>query len=108
MQQEVQPSKEAQKEQDILVERKIKEPTLYQIILWNDDFTTMEFVVQVLEEIFHYSVDKAIAIMQNIHEEGSAICGSFPLEIAETKVWQVHTNARREGYPLKADVLKTY
>lgn len=93
-------------EADLLVIKKTKKPSQYKVILWNDEQTTMEFVVQILGDIFHFSTKKAVEIMQKIHEQGSANCGVFPLEIAETKVWQVKNAAHQAGYPLKADIQK--
>ena len=91
---------------DILIQKKLQEPPLYQVILWNDDKTTMDFVVKILEMIFHFSYQKAVKVMKHIHEKGSVTCGIFPLEIAETKVWQVRNTARKLGYPLVANIQK--
>jgi ATP-dependent Clp protease adaptor protein ClpS len=81
-----------------------KEPTLYKVILHNDDYTTMEFVVQVLEGIFHKSPAEAFRIMMLVHTEGQGLCGLYPFEIAETKVATVHDLARQEGFPLRASI----
>lgn len=84
----------------------LKEPSLYQVVLINDDFTTMEFVVHVIQKVFHKSEDEASAIMMNIHKEGKGICGVFPYEIAETKATEVIYEARKNEYPLLAVVEK--
>jgi ATP-dependent Clp protease adaptor protein ClpS len=81
-----------------------KEPTLYKVVLHNDDYTTMEFVVQVLESIFLKSPAEAFRIMMHVHTRGRGICGLYPLEIAETKVSAVHELARDRGYPLRASL----
>jgi ATP-dependent Clp protease adaptor protein ClpS len=80
---------------------KISSPRLYKVILLNDDYTSMDFVVQVLETVFLKSPAEAVQIMLNIHHKGSGICGLYPKQIAETKVDLVHTKARQEGFPLR-------
>jgi ATP-dependent Clp protease adaptor protein ClpS len=82
----------------------VKEPTLYKVVLHNDDYTTMEFVVQVLESIFLKSPAESFRIMMHVHTRGRGICGLYPLEIAETKVSAVHDLARDRGYPLRASL----
>ena len=67
----------------------------------NDDYTSMEFVVEVLEMVFRKSPTEASRIMLNIHFKGMGTCGVYPLEIAETKVGRVHSLARSRGFPLK-------
>src|SRR5215510_6836487 len=83
---------------------KVKKPPLYKVILHNDDYTTMEFVVQVLESIFHKSPAEAFRIMMQVHREGQGVCGAYAHEIAETKVAQVHDLARDKGFPLRASM----
>jgi len=78
-----------------------KEPSLYRVILLNDDYTTMEFVIHVLETIFNKTAAEAAQIMLSVHKKGSGICGVFTREIAETKLSAVHSTARKSGYPLK-------
>ena len=85
-------------------ERREKVPDLYRVLLHNDDYTTMEFVVDVLEEIFNRSPAEAHAIMMKVHVEGIGIAGTYPHEIAETKVDKVHHAARAAGFPLRASV----
>ena len=79
----------------------VKEPGRWGVVLHNDDFTTMEFVVEVLRKYFGKEHEQAMALMLKIHESGSAVCGTFTFEIAETKVYQVTEDARANGYPLK-------
>ena len=79
-----------------------KEPTLYRVILLNDDYTTMEFVVHVLEEVFQKSPAEAYRIMMHVHVNGRGIAGVYPWEVADTKVDTVTALARKAGFPLKA------
>jgi ATP-dependent Clp protease adaptor protein ClpS len=88
------------------VERQLKEPDLYQVVLLNDDYTTMDFVVQVLEEIFHRQPSEAFRIMMQVHTQGRGICGQYPYEVAETKVAAVQDRARTAGFPLQATMEK--
>ena len=86
---------------DALLEEDVREPRRYRVLLHNDDYTSMDFVVAVLMDIFRKSVEEATAIMLAVHERGVGQCGIYTHEIAETKVAQVHTRARRAGFPLK-------
>ena len=79
-----------------------KEPPLYKVVLLNDDYTTMEFVVQVLESVFQKSPAEAYQIMMHVHIEGRGIAGIYPWEVAETKAETVIGLARDAGFPLKA------
>lgn len=81
---------------------KIKYPKKYKVLLLNDDYTSMEFVIDVLITIFHKSYEEAEKIMLEIHEKEKGICGVYTYEIAETKVMQVHKKARDNGFPLRA------
>lgn len=81
-------------------------PPMYKVILHNDDYTTMDFVVEVLVNVFGKSLEKAEQIMLNIHHKGKAICGIYPREIAETKVDTVHNLASSKGFPLKSTMEK--
>lgn len=81
---------------------KVKEPKKYKVILLNDDYSTMDFVIEVLTNVFRKSVDEATQIMLNIHNKGREVCGVYTNEIASTKVAQVKTLAREKGFPLKA------
>jgi ATP-dependent Clp protease adaptor protein ClpS len=79
-----------------------QEPRLYKVLLHNDNYTTMEFVVQVLEGVFLKSPAEAFRIMMQVHVDGMGLCGFYPYEIAETKVTTVHDLARERGFPLRA------
>lgn len=82
----------------------LKEPGLYQVVMYNDDFTTMEFVVEVLELFFNMDRAKATQVMYEVHISGKAICGVFSKDVAETKVEQVIDYARRHEHPLLCEV----
>ena len=88
---------------EILLEPKIKEkkPKLYKVILLNDDYTPMEYVVKLLKSIFRKSESEAINIMLMVHKKGSGVCGIFTKEIAETKVFMVIKMAKNDQHPLK-------
>ena len=79
-------------------------PPLYRVLMHNDDYTTMEFVVQVLGTVFRKSATEANQIMLNIHFKGVGTCGVYPLEVAETKIGKVHSLARSDGYPLRCSL----
>ncbi len=80
----------------------LKEPKKYKVYLLNDDYTTMDFVVDILCEVFHKSYEEAVNLMLTIHKQGRGLCGVYTYEIAETKVDQVHRLARAHEFPLKA------
>lgn len=82
------------------------EPPLYKVILLNDDFTPMEFVVDLIMRFFQKSMDDSVQIMLNVHYQGSGVCGIYPREIAETKVVQVNSHARSHAYPLSCRMEK--
>lgn len=84
----------------------LREPPKYRVILLNDDYTTFDFVVQVLVGIFKKTVTEAVKITNDVHQKGSGICGVYPREIAETKVELVAQTAKEAGYPLKCDMEK--
>src|SRR5471032_1182496 len=84
------------------VSEKFQEPTLYRVLLLNDDYSTMEFVVHVLETVFTKSPAEAYRIMMNVHQQGRGVAGVYPWEVAETKVATVAEMAKDAGYPLKA------
>ncbi|MEJ2727786.1 MAG: ATP-dependent Clp protease adapter ClpS [Deltaproteobacteria bacterium] len=90
-------------EEDVRSEtgKKVKEPPLYKVLLLNDDYTTMDFVVEVLRFVFNKSVADATFIMLNVHHKGVGVCGIYPFEVAETKVNTVEALARERGFPLK-------
>ena len=79
-----------------------KRPELYKVLLLNDDYTTMDFVVEVLESIFNKAPAEAYRIMMAVHTQGKGLCGVYPFDIAETKVQTVVDRAREQGFPLKA------
>ncbi|KQV89022.1 MULTISPECIES: ATP-dependent Clp protease adapter ClpS [unclassified Roseateles] len=88
----------------VVVERqtqKTEPPRLYQVLLLNDDFTPMEFVVMVLQEFFRHDLDTATQIMLKIHHEGRGVCGVFTKDVAATKVELVLAASRRAGHPLQ-------
>ena len=85
-------------------ETELREPKLYRVILLNDDYTTMDFVVMVLETIFRKSPAEAVKIMLQVHNDGHGLCGVFTKEVAETKIAQVHQRAQQEGHPLRCDI----
>jgi len=82
----------------------LKEPCLYKVVLHNDDYTTMEFVVEILRNVFHKRKKEAEEIMWKVHEKGSAVCGTYIHEIAVTKAEQVRFLARQNSFPLLATV----
>jgi len=82
----------------------VKRPRLYKVVLHNDDYTTMDFVVEVLEHVFDKSPAEAYRIMMQVHLGGRGVCGAYTFEIAETKAVAVHDLAQRNGYPLLASV----
>jgi len=88
---------------DLVVEQvrpKLKKPPLYRVILLNDDYTPMEFVVDVLEKIFSMDREKATRVMLQVHTQGRGVCGVYTYEIAETKVAQVNSYSRQHQHPL--------
>lgn len=80
---------------------KVKEPRRYKVIMYNDDFTPMDFVVDILTDIFHKPETEAVKLMYCVHEEGAATVGTYPLDIANTKVLKATTLARQSGYPFR-------
>ena len=83
-----------------------REPDLFSVLLLNDDYTTMDFVVQVLESVFNKGPAEAFRIMMQVHTQGQGLCGVFPWDIAETKVATTHELARERGFPLRAVIEK--
>jgi ATP-dependent Clp protease adaptor protein ClpS len=84
--------------------KKEKEPPMYRVLLHNDDYTTMEFVVEVLMHVFNKHFEDAARIMLNVHRSGIGVCGMYTYEVAETKVETVHELARERGFPLKSSL----
>ncbi|CAK8718715.1 MAG: ATP-dependent Clp protease adapter ClpS [Candidatus Electrothrix sp. AW2] len=86
--------------------RALQEPPLYKVLLHNDDYTTMEFVVMVLETIFGKDTAEATTIMLNVHHDGTGVAGVYSREIGESKVSEVHQTARKNQFPLKCSLEK--
>ena len=88
---------------DVLTKREVetKEPPMYKVILLNDDYTTMEFVIMILEQVFKRSPEDARSIMLSVHERGAGVAGIYTKEIAETKIATVHHHAIQNEFPLK-------
>jgi ATP-dependent Clp protease adaptor protein ClpS len=82
-------------------EKKLKRPRLYRVLLHNDDYTTREFVVQVLHTVFHRDEQDAIRIMLHVHHNGVGVAGVFTREVAETKIQRVERMAREQEFPLR-------
>jgi ATP-dependent Clp protease adaptor protein ClpS len=85
---------------------RVKKPPLYKVLLLNDDYTPMEFVVHVLERFFNKNQEDATRIMLHVHHHGVGICGIYPFEVAETKVAQVIDFARQHQHPLQCTMEK--
>jgi ATP-dependent Clp protease adaptor protein ClpS len=85
-------------------ERRTKEPDRHQVVLLNDDYTTMDFVMEVLETVFHKSPAEAYRIMMLVHTQGRGVCGVYTFEVAETKAEAAVSLARQAGFPLRAVV----
>jgi ATP-dependent Clp protease adaptor protein ClpS len=86
----------------VRVEDKTKEPALHTVVLLNDDYTPMDFVVDVLETLFQKSPAEAYRIMMQVHVDGRGVCGVYPFDVAETRVAATDDLAQSAGYPLKA------
>ncbi len=87
-----------------LEEPKLKKPSLYRILLLNDDYTPMEFVVYVLQKFFNYDQERATQIMLAVHTHGKGVCGIFTKEIAETKSSQINDFAQQNEHPLLSEI----
>ena len=85
---------------------KVKRPSLYKVILLNDDYTPMDFVIDVLEKVFRRNHTESTEIMLEIHNKGKGVCGTYPKEIAETKMSQVIDKARNANFPLRCTIEK--
>jgi ATP-dependent Clp protease adaptor protein ClpS len=86
------------------IQEKTKEPSLYGVVLLNDDYTPMQFVIDVLESVFQKSPAEAYRIMMQVHLGGRGVAGIYPFEVAETKVDTLMARARAEGHPLQATI----
>lgn len=89
---------------DTLLDEDLKEPRMFKVLLHNDDYTPMDFVVGILVEVFRKNLQQATQIMLNVHEKGVGECGVYTVEVAETKVAMVHARARKEGFPLRCSM----
>ena len=87
-------------------DHQVQEPEMFKVLLHNDDYTTMEFVIYVLMVVFRKQMDEARQIMLNVHRQGIGVCGIFTFEIAETKADMVVQMARQNGYPLRCSLEK--
>ncbi|WP_041794765.1 ATP-dependent Clp protease adapter ClpS [Pararhodospirillum photometricum] len=90
----------------VKVKPKTRKPSMYKVLMLNDDYTPMEFVVHVLERFFGKSNEEATTIMLNVHHKGVGLCGVYTYEVAETKVGQVMDLARRSQHPLQCTLEK--
>ena len=88
----------------LLADPELKKPQMYAVVMYNDDYTPTEFVVDVLQNHFKHSLDSAISIMLAIHQQGKGIAGIYPKDIAETKAQTVNREARQAGYPLLSQI----
>ncbi|NPA61271.1 MAG: ATP-dependent Clp protease adaptor ClpS [Epsilonproteobacteria bacterium] len=88
--------------EDVELSLSLDEPDRYKVILHNDDYTTMEFVIEVLVKVFHKSIVESEQIMLTVHKKGKAVCGIYTYDIAQTKVYQVRQLAKENGFPLLA------
>ncbi|UCF69236.1 MAG: ATP-dependent Clp protease adaptor ClpS [Acidobacteriota bacterium] len=102
------PETDRERRGEVLEKRrpKTEEPQLYHVVLHNDDYTTMDFVIETLESIFNKSPAEAYRIMMHVHTRGQGLAGTYPYEVAETKVSLVHDLAREAGHPLRASLEK--
>ena len=91
-------------DETIFADDEVTEPRKFKVLLHNDDYTTMEFVVKILREVFHKSEAEAMRIMLAVHQSGKGVCGVYTAEVAETKVTLVHNLARQAGYPLRSSM----
>ncbi|WP_367103523.1 ATP-dependent Clp protease adaptor ClpS [uncultured Psychrobacter sp.] len=99
------PDKESAPQTDVLVaEPEVAKPPMYAVVMYNDNYTPMEFVVYVLQSEFRHNIDAAVQIMLNIHNNSKGIAGIYPKDIAETKAKKVNSLAHREGYPLLTQI----
>ena len=89
------------------VKERVKPPPLYQVVIYNDDYTPMEFVVLVLQKFFLLSREQATRVMLKVHVEGRGVCGVYPLDVATTKVEQVTAFAKQHQHPLQCVMEET-
>ena len=100
------PDRDFERDEDVLTEseQRLKKPPLYKVLLHNDDYTTMDFVVHVLELFFSMGREQATRVMLRIHTEGKAVCGTYSRDVAETKADQVNRYAQENGHPLVCNI----
>jgi len=91
-------------EGDVKNDQEIREPNMYRVILHNDDYSTMDFVIEVLISIFHKPAADATRIMVDVHKKGMGICGVYTYDIAATRVARVHQLAKKREFPLKCSL----
>ena len=101
--------RETDHDREVIVEtkKKLKRPPIYKVLLHNDDYTTKEFVVQVLQYVFHKDQTAAVQIMLHVHKKGIGVAGVYTYKIAETKVALVESLAKQHEYPLKCTMEET-
>jgi ATP-dependent Clp protease adaptor protein ClpS len=100
---------ESHKDQGLALEEarpEVKLPPMYRVVLINDDYTPMDFVIEILQTFFRMSHDRATQVMLHVHTRGKGVCGVFTFEIAETKVAQVNEYSRQSEHPLKCTMEK--
>jgi ATP-dependent Clp protease adaptor protein ClpS len=83
---------------------RLKKPPMYKVLMLNDDYTPMEFVIMILENLFRMDQEKAVQVMLNVHQKGKGVCGVFPHEVAQCKVAQVLDLARQKEHPLQCSM----
>jgi len=89
-------------EEELDLALELEEPQMFKVLLHNDDYTSMDFVVEILTRIFHKTTDQAVEIMLQVHEKGKGLCGVYTYEIAQAKVDQVKQLAKQNEFPLLA------
>jgi len=96
--------RDTERKEDVLTKERVKKPKKYKVIIHNDDYTAMEFVVWVLISVFHHSQAAATRIMLHVHNSGIGVAGIYTREVAETRVAQVERVARESGHPLQCSM----
>jgi ATP-dependent Clp protease adaptor protein ClpS len=91
-------------QEDVETGEKVQEPKMYRVLLHNDDYTTMDFVVEILISVFHKPAAEATKIMLDVHKKGIGTCGVYTYDIASTRVAMVHQLAREREFPLKCSL----